>query len=177
MKASGYVRVDDDFYVEPRWVVDALLNVEPFDGVCWDPACGSGTIPKALAERGMLYHGSDIADRGYGTTGHDFMESSRRAENIICNPPYGIIQTWVERALLLTTGKVAIIARLAFLEGMKRRDTFWDHVPLARVWICSRRPSMPPGNRNIRASNGSVAYAWFVFVHGHADEAVVKWLP
>jgi hypothetical protein len=43
-RGSGYVRASDDFYREPRWAVDALLDVERFDGIVWDPACGSGNI-------------------------------------------------------------------------------------------------------------------------------------
>ncbi len=65
-------RHDMDFYVEPRWVVDALLDAEEIPGPAWDPACGSGTIPRALRERGVSCRASDAADRGAGDV-HDFL--------------------------------------------------------------------------------------------------------
>lgn len=175
MRASGYDRVANDWYVEPRWLVDALLDVERFDGVCWDPACGGGNIPKALAARGIAYHASDIADRGYGTTGVDFLSGAGRADHIISNPPYGIIEAWIEHALTCTTGKVAILARLALLEGQKRK-AFFARTPLARVWVSSRRASMPPGGSDLPASGGAIAYAWFVWEHGHTGQATLGWV-
>jgi hypothetical protein len=36
MRASDYQRVVNDFYVEPRWMVDALMNAEPLVGRSWD---------------------------------------------------------------------------------------------------------------------------------------------
>ena len=40
-------RDDHDFYVEPPWCSERLFAVEPFAGLIWDPAAGSGTIPRA----------------------------------------------------------------------------------------------------------------------------------
>lgn len=175
MRASGYNRTENDYYVEPKWVVNALLDVEPFYGVCWDPACGSGTIPKAIADRGMLYHGSDIADRGYGTPDIDFFKSTQKVSNIISNPPYSVLQEWVDHSLKCTTQKVAVIARLAFLESMKRKSWF-ESRPIARVWVSSRRVSMPPGGADIPAKGGSIAFSWYVFEHGHKGPPTIGWV-
>lgn len=166
MRASGYDRNENDWYVEPTWIVDALLNVENFDGLTIDPSCGGGTIPKALKRRGLSVDGSDIAFRGYGTQGLDFFKSTRPCDHVVSNPPYGVLQEWVDHALLLASKKVAVIARLAFLESAKRKPWF-ETRPLARVWVSSRRVSMPPGGTDIEAKGGSVAYAWFVFEQRH----------
>jgi len=48
--------------------------------------------------------------------------------------------------------------------------------PLARVWVSSRRISMPPGGSNIKAQGGAIAYAWFVWEHGYKGKAEVDWL-
>ncbi len=176
MRASGYDRHAADWYVEPAWVVDALLDVEGFHGECWDPSCGAGNIPRTLQARGLDCWGSDIADRGFGVTGLDFFEANQRAANIVTNPPYGVIQSYIERALTCTTGKVAILARLALLEGKARR-TWFQTTPLARVWVSSRRVSMPPGGTDIPAKGGTIAYAWFVWEHGHEGPPVLGWLP
>ncbi len=176
MRASGYARVSNDWYVEPRWLVDALLDVERFDGVCWDPACGGGNIPEAVKARGIHCSASDIAPRGYGGVA-DFLAPSTggRVDHIISNPPYGVIEAWIEKSLACTVGKVAILARLALLEGQKRR-AFFARTPLARVWVSSRRASMPPGGSDVPASGGAIAYAWFVWEHGHSGPPTLGWV-
>ena len=75
MRASGYERAAADWYVEPAWIVHALLDVEDFPGLSWDPACGGGNIPKILRQRGMLAEGTDMVDRGFGNGCRDFLTS------------------------------------------------------------------------------------------------------
>jgi hypothetical protein len=175
VRASGYERVVSDWYCEPRWLIDVLLDVEPLQGQSWDPSCGGGNIPMAMRARGLSCWGSDIADRGFGTTGIDFFKSADTADNIVTNPPYGVIEPYIRRALARTKGKVCILARLALLEGMKRKEMFRT-TPLARVWVSSRRASMPPGGSGIEAKGGAIAYGWFVWEHGHKGSATVGWL-
>lgn len=175
MRDSGYTRVANDWYVEPRWCVDALLDVERFSGLSWDPSCGGGNIPIAMQERGLECWGSDIADRGYGQTGLCFFDCEHVADNIVTNPPFGVIEDYIRRALQQTRRKVAILARLALLEGIERQKLFRS-TPLARVWVSSRRISMPPGGSGIKASGGSIAYGWFIWEHGHEGRAQLEWL-
>jgi hypothetical protein len=60
-------------------------------------------------------------------------------------------------------------------------------VPLARVWLLSRRPSMPPGiywgQRNNfgcliqeEETGGKMDYSWFVFDHGYTGKVTIDWL-
>lgn len=175
-RASGYDRVANDWYCEDRAVVDALLDVEPLSGMCWDPSCGGGNIPQAIIARGQSCFASDVADRGYGEPYTDFFTHERHVANIVTNPPYGVIEPYIRRALAFTTGKVCILARLALLEGMKRQALFRE-TPLARVWVSSRRVSMPPGGTDVKAAGGTVAYAWFVWQRGYAGKPTLDWLP
>lgn len=176
MRASGYERATADWYVEPRWCVEALLDAEPVEGLCWDPSCGGGNIPKTLIARGIPCLASDIADRGYGETEVDFLTSRREmVDTIISNPPYGIIEDYIRHGLTMARHKVILLARLALLEGVKRRSLFLK-TPLARVWVASRRISMPPGGTDIQAKGGSIAYAWFVWDKTHCGPATVGWL-
>jgi hypothetical protein len=175
MRASGYARAANDFYTEPSWIVQALLGVEEFPGVTHDPACGIGTIPKAFHAKGLECGGSDIVDRGFGAV-EDFFITSGRVDNIVSNPPFSETERFVERALTIAQHKVAILARLAFLEGVKRRDGFFRRTPLARVWVSSRRVSMPPGGTDIPAKGGSIPFAWFVFRHGFNGEPTIGWV-
>lgn len=175
MRASGYDRAIADWYVEPKSCVDALLDVEEFCGQSWDPSCGGGNIPRTMQARGLSCIGSDIVDRGYGEKAC-FFDANRKVDNIISNPPYGLIEPYIERALTLASRKVALLARLALLEGVKRRELLVT-TPLARVWVSSRRISMPPGGSAIEAKGGSIAYAWFVWEHGHEGSPTIGWLP
>lgn len=176
MRASGYDQIKNDWYQEDRRSVDALLDVEPLAGTTWDPSVGGGNIPDAMQARGLHCYGSDIVDRANGRFDvRDFFTATCGSDNIVTNPPYGVIDAYIERALCLTSGKVCILARLALLEGQKRKGT-WKRQPLARVWVSSRRISMPPGGSGIKAAGGAVAFAWFVFDHAHQGAPTIGWL-
>lgn len=93
---------------------------------------------------------------------------------VVSNPPYGVLEEFVIHAIKLAKWKVIVLARLAFLEGQRRREFFANN-PLARVWVSRRRISMPPGGRGIEAKGGTAAYAWFVFEHGHRGPPTIGW--
>jgi hypothetical protein len=176
VKASGYPRAAADFYKEPAWVVHGIVDVEPLPGVNLDPACGTGNIPRVLRYRGLRCDGSEMLHRGFGAQGQNFFDYMPRVDNIVSNPPYGVIERFIDHALTCARQKVVVLARLALLEGQERQP-FLRATPLARVWVSSRRVSMPPGNSAVEAKGGTVAFAWFVWEHGHRGRATVDWLP
>lgn len=173
MRASGYDRAKLDFYVESRACVEALFRVEKFKGEILDPACGTGTIPKVAHALGFKTCGSDIVDRGFGEV-QDFFERYKPTDNIVSNPPYRVIRRFIEHALTLAP-KVAVITRVAFLEGQTRYHEFWPKMPFARMWVSAGRVSMPPGGTDVPATNGAIAYAWFVFERGHVGKPEIEW--
>jgi len=175
-RSSGYDRNENDWYVEPAWSVEALLRAVTFEGVCWDPACGGGNIPRTLEAHGLVCLATDLVDRGFGHTPVDFLQSDNAVHNIITNPPFDISLEFAQHALKAATRKVAIIQRLAWLEGQKRGE-FFRSTPLSRVLVFSRRVSMPPGGTDIPAKGGSTAYAWFVWDHRHTGEPRIEFLP
>lgn len=170
-------REKDDFY--PTWpgATSALLAVETFDGPIWECACGEGDMSRVLAAAGHKVVSTDLVDRGFGDAKIDFlMEWSPRAPNIVTNPPFGLAREFVDKALSLTTGKVAMFLRLAFLEGIDRGE-WLPSTPLARVWIMSRRVPMQRGRISEAGDgHGVIAFAWFVWEHGHAGPASLGWL-
>ena len=182
-RSSGYDRAANDWYVEPAHAVDALLDVEAFDGEVWDPACGSGNIPTTCGARGIRAVGSDIADRGYGVTGSDFLSLDFRtsfmpaAHHIITNPPFSLAMEFALRGLRCVPGKVCILQRTVWLEGERRHRELFSKGHLARVWQFRKRISMPPGGADVPAQGGSVAFAWFVFCHDHQGPWAGGWLP
>jgi hypothetical protein len=176
--ASSNDRRKDDFYATPPSAVAALLKVETFDGSVLEPACGDGAISLELERSGMLVRSTDLIDRGYGEHGIDFLvlRYPYRADNVITNPPFKLAEPFVSQALLISERKVAMLLKLAFLEG-KRRASFLQTTPLARVWVFARRVTFRiPGNTYDRGG-GMLAFAWFVWEHGHHGKPELGWLP
>lgn len=178
MRASGYARVANDWYVESPESVLALLNKEPIGtaSMCLDPCCGAGNIPRVLRAQGITCLGSDIVDRGYGSVGDFFEREPGCGVNVvISNPPYGVMERFIEHALRVADDRVIILGRLALLEGQSRGALF-DRTPLARVWVSRKRISMPPGGGEVKAGGGSVAFAWFVWQHGWFGPPQLGWV-
>lgn len=181
----SYVRDPHDWYVEPASATDALLRAERFSGLSWDPACGSGTIPKTMGAAGFPCIGTDLVDRGpgpdvVGFAVRDFLvERALPANiaNVVSNPPFRLAQAFVDRALAIATHKVAMLLPLTFLEGA-RRGRWLTGTPLARVHVFSWRISMPPGellqSGAVEAKGGKKAFAWFVWSHDHSGPAQVR---
>ena len=170
-------RERDDFYPTPPKATKALLAAETFEGDIWEPACGDGAISKVLEEAGYTVHSSDLIDRGYGTSGVDFLlDYQTTADNIITNPPFKHSQEFVEHALRRSHKKVAMLCRLAWLEG-KARQRLFQSTPIARVWVFSARISILRGGEEMmKGGSGMMAFAWFVWEHGHTGKPTLGWI-
>jgi hypothetical protein len=178
-RSSGYDRAAGDFYCEPRWAIDALLDAEPFEGLIWDPACGSGNIPTACKDRGLRAFGTDIVQRGGASSVRDFLADNQiTADNIISNPPFKLSQQFVLHALTRVRCKVVMLQHTTWLEGQGRHRALYKLGHLARVWHHCRRVSMPPGDVAVKAKGGSKAFSWFVFEPSHCSPHYSGgWLP
>jgi len=171
----------DDFYPTPQEMTEALLSVEKFTGGIWEPACGDGAMSRVLLAAGYNVFSSDLIDRGYGLGGVDFLKSSRaRNFNVVTNPPYKLIEPFIHRSLENASRKVALLGRLALLEGQGRRETIWNQTPLARVWVFSKRIAcVKPGDPEYGTKGGKggmIAYAWFVWDHEHVGKPTLGWI-
>lgn len=156
------LRHPEDWYVEPRFCVEALADlIEPGlngslwrgrkSGV-WDPSCGAGNILSVFRDRGFSVIGTDIVDRlsldFHGC--HDFLQLERDVLppgiwSIIFNPPYRDAENFARQALRLAKRFVAILVPLNWLASRARHAFFTEHPPLYVAYL-SQRPSMPPGD-------------------------------
>jgi hypothetical protein len=172
-------REKDDFYATPPDSTRALLAVEKFEGPIWEPACGDGAISRVLQEAGYTTFSSDLVERGFGHSGQDFlMEWEPRAPNIVTNPPFKLATQFVRKALQLTTGKVAVLLKVGFLEGLERAPVF-DAAPFARLWVFRRRQSFLKGGTqavSMSGAGGMIAYGWFIWDHAHTGKPTLGWL-
>lgn len=171
-------RERDDFYPTPPKATRALLAVEEFQSPVWEPACGDGAISKILIEQGHTVISTDLINRGYGIPHRDFLlDYETRANSIITNPPFKFAEEFVEHALRRSDGKVAMLCRLAWLEGRARRKLFMN-TPLARVWVFSSRvPMLRGGDEMLKGGGGMIAFAWYVWDHAHSGAPALGWLP
>ena len=167
----------DDYYPTPPAATRALLSVESFTGPIWEPACGGGAISEVLKAAGHTVISTDLVERKYGAGRIDFlMETKPLAPNIITNPPYKNAQDFAEKAVSLTTGKVAFLMRLVWLEGSKRRK-FFESSRLSRVWVFSKRlPRMHRPDYSGPKTTSTIAFAWFVWEHGYIGDPTLGWV-
>jgi hypothetical protein len=168
----------DDFHETPRVAVEALLGVETFTGPIWEPACGRGAISEVLIEHGHEVISTDLIARGYSAGGIDFLlEWQPRARDIITNPPYKLALEFAQHALRLTTGKVALLLRLAWLESQARQAFFASHPP-TRVWVFGKRlPMMHRDGWTGRQASSAIPHAWFVWDKDHSSAPTIGGVP
>jgi len=97
---SDHDREQHDYYATEPSVIDALFEVETFNGEIWENACGEGHLSKRMEALGKEVLSTDLIDRGYGLGGVDFLATDRKWRgDIITNPPYRYAQEWVEKSL------------------------------------------------------------------------------
>jgi len=165
-----------DFFPTPAWATHALVDNEVFRGDIWESACGNGAMSDVLKTTGNTVISSDLFDRGYGDAGVDFLNGHRRrTANIVTNPPYNAAEGFVRAGLESANKKLALLLRLAFLEGANRQRTIFTDAPPSRVWVFSERITFYPAGA-VQKGTGTTAYAWFVWDKDASCETALKWL-
>jgi len=174
---SDSERQEHDFYATPSSAVEALLGVEKFCDQIWECAVGLGHISSVLKAHGHEVLETDLIDR-MGNETSDFLKDDRDWDgDIITNPPYSKAMEFVRHSLdLLHEGrKAAMLLKITFLEGQKRRKLFDVHPPKT-VWVFSKRITCAKNGNFSEVKDSAVCYAWFVWEKGHKGGAVVDWI-
>jgi hypothetical protein len=165
------------FYVEPAWCSARLFETETFTGLVWDPCCGFGNVAEAARAAGYRVIATDLVNRGYQKLDGvaDFLHCERRVANVVCNPPYDLCRDFVWRALEVTTDKIAMIWLLRRLNAAR----WLADTPLARIYLLTPRPSMPPGYvvaAGEKPGGGKQDFVWLVWDHDYAGAPTLHWL-
>lgn len=166
-----------DLYETPDVAVEALLRVERLPHRIWEPAAGRGAIVRVLLRRaGHAVIASDVADYGFPLDFvRDFLTETRMpdgTECILTNPPYRIVEPFVERALNLCP-HVVLLLRLAFMESERRRGIL-EGRGLARIHVFRKRlPMMHRDGWQGRKANSGMAFAWYIFARNHTGPTVI----
>jgi hypothetical protein len=180
---SGYDRAGRDFYATPDWVTEALLRHVRFRGPVWEPCCGDGAMSTVLAAHGYNVVSTDIAERGFGTPGIDFLTCPNMREGcrtIVTNPPYGdtgshrgqarssaAMLIFLRHALALAAsvqGQLALLVRLQWIAGQRAADVL-SAAPFAATVVLTRRIQW--FDMRERTNHAQHHHAWVVFDHAH----------
>lgn len=193
-KTSNYQREVNDWYVEPIWTTELLINSQifsPFETI-YDPCCGQGNILNAFykmdeKDRPHIIKGSDLIDRGFinQDSRHpfytsDFLQSPPDKEmvgSIVFNPPYKHAQAFIDKAVQYGGRHFRVFALLpiTFLASQRRKEWF-KSISLEKLVVLSKRPSMPPGDNQTKMNGGTVDYGWFVFNKHSNYSDRIEWI-
>lgn len=179
---SDHERQEHDYYATDPKSVEAILGIESFSDTIWEPACGEGHISKTLIEHGKSVLSTDLIYRGYGTGGIDFLDSNDTWNgDIITNPPYKYAQEFIEKSIEsiekspVSDLKIAVLLKLTFLEGQKRKLFFKKHPPKI-VYVFSQRQKCALNGDFKDMGSSAVCYAWFIWQKGFNGEPIIRWI-
>jgi hypothetical protein len=141
----------DDFPTPP-WAVRALLHWLQWYAragmVCREPAANRGHMVRALAERFDAVEARDVHDYGAGFGLCDYLAGDDPApvDWTITNPPFNLIEPFIQRALRTSTTGVAVLARTAIIEGEGRYHSLFKVTPPTDILQFSERVVMHKGH-------------------------------
>ena len=168
-------REKDDLYPTPIFATHSLLDREKFKGNIWECACGTGKMSEIIKKNGYEVISSDLVDRGYGEANIDFLQSNKKVDNIITNPPFKLGQDFVLHGLKLVKNKLAVFNKLNFLEGIRRKEKIFNQNKLKNVYVFSRRVSFVKEGQT-KSAGGLIAFAWFVFDINYNGKPTIDWI-
>ena len=167
-----------DFYATDKRATHELLKREQFISPIYEPACGEGHIGKVLEEHNYKVKAEDICYRGYGSEEEvDFFTVKENKMDIVTNPPYFCASEFLRHALEISREKVkiAMLFRLAFLEGQKRYELFKKY-PIKKVYVFSKRLNCAKNAEFEKYKSNAIAFAWFIWEVGYTGITQLQWI-
>lgn len=166
-----------DPYFTPPEATRALLALEKFDSVVWEPAAGDGAISKVLIEAGKEVLSTDIADYGWKLDYQiDYLAAAKvpGVNSIITNPPFRFALEFAIKATAQVPF-VALLLRTNFLESTSRLPFFRANPP-SRIWISSRRlPMMHRHGWTGPEAPSNTCHAWFIWDKSSVLGRQINW--
>jgi hypothetical protein len=140
-------------------------------------------MSNVLVEHGHHVVSTDLMERGFGTSGVDFLQCQSVPEQcraIVTNPPYGdsgshagqarspvAMRNFLNHALMLTAsvqGQLALLVRLQWIAG-RRVAAIMSAAPFSAVIVLTQRIRWFDMGENTNAAQHH--HAWVVFDHAH----------
>lgn len=180
-------RIEDknslDDFPTPPWATRALCEYLTERGyirnrmTCREPSANRGYMVRTLEEFFDKVEGSDIFDYGEGYDVKDFLtEDFKPVAWTITNPPFKVASEFVNKAFDTSEVGVAVLLRIAFLEGKRRYEELFRTNPPSLVLQFVERVPMVKGKYDPDASSAT-AYAWFVWLPDGPVNTRLDWIP
>jgi hypothetical protein len=176
-----------DYFPTPPWATRALcedvLMRSDYGGRVWEPAAGMGHMSEVLGEYFATVFPSDVHDYGRGYTvgsfvgeGPDVVTAPFEPDWVITNPPFNLAQEFVERGLAVARRGVAVLVRVAWLEGGGRYRSLFGVNPPHTIAIFAERVPMVKGRWDPDASSAT-SYAWVIWRKMDGRTTGFRWIP
>lgn len=159
----------NDFYATPPTEVTHILEYEELKGIVLEPCCGMGHMIEGIRMSGFKGEiiATDLIDRGIGEIDLDFLsESYPYTENIgtiIINPPFKLIEEFVNKSLEIAQEKVIVFARNQFVESESRYNNIFKNNPPTRIYQYVDRVACAKDGDFSKVIGSSMAFSWFVW--------------
>jgi len=165
----------DNLYETPIEAMRALLALESFSAVVWEPSCGRGAIVRPLEAAGYDVVLSDLVDYAtadqYGElqkVGDFLLSEPVPGADIVTNPPYGeCLNAYMAHALRVhKPEKMALLlnynAWLGFADD--DRNFAMSECPPSRIYAFAHRlPMMHRDGYTGPKAESSMNTAWFIW--------------
>jgi len=155
--------VKNDFVQTPKYVTEALLANESFEGSILEPCCGAGAISTILQAGGYQVISSDKNEYGYGVQ-RDLYKITEPYENIITNPPFTQQVAICKHLLSVYTKKMALLWYVKNLGNVLEGKTGKG---LKTVYIVNQRIDW------VETKLGWL-FAWYVWEKGYEGDVTIK---
>lgn len=171
-----------DLYTSDPKALEKFMTVYDLPRDIWEPSAGHGHLVKCLRDKGFNVVATDLYDYPEKfvemDSGVDFFQCSKAlAPNILTNPPYKLVTSYIVHALdiLPSGGQLILLLKIQALEGKERFEKIYKNKNLKYVYVnISRVCCYKNGDMSCNDSS-AVCYGWFVFEKGFTGEPVIRW--
>ena len=185
---SATEKAENDFYATDPKTVELFLEKAMSDGAIdlpngtvWEPACGDGHLMKVIKKYFPLCKriSTDLVYRGYGCGGIDFLKSNKKADLIITNPPFSLMNEFITHGLEQTNRYLVLFGKIQTLETVERVEILRKS-PLRYVYVHSKRQATWKDGKNLDPNGKkwatTMCLAWFVWDKEYKGEPIVRWI-
>lgn len=159
----------NDFYATPPQEVENILKYESLLGTVLEPCCGKGHMLDGIKKSGFQGEviATDLIDRGIGIGELDYLNKdypyTKDIGTIIINPPFKLIEEFVNKSLKIATHKVILFARNQFVEGQSRYQNIFSENPPTRIYQYVDRVACAKDGDFNKTLSSNMAFSWFVW--------------
>lgn len=168
-KKNHNEREINDFYATPTSEVFNILKHENLIGTVLEPCCGKGHMVEGIKQSGFNGQviATDLIDRGYGVGNMDYLDMNypytKNIGTIIINPPFKLIEEFVNKSLDIAQDKVILFARNQFVEGQSRYINIFKENPPSRIYQYVDRVACAKDGDFNKTLSSNMAFSWFVW--------------